>query len=65
MVPEGAVGDSLLIAGRIREGVFPDVVLERIASAGGVCKASVGGGVVIPVDKKDRSVLWKLVSCDS
>ena len=44
--------NSLLIAGRIQNRVFPEVILERIAATGGVCKVSVGEGVVIEMDKE-------------
>ena len=42
----------MLIAGRIQNRVFPEVILERIAATGGVCKESVGEGVVIEMDKE-------------
>ena len=48
-VSDRVVGNSLLIAGRIQNGLFPEVVLERIASFGGICKVSVGEGVVIDI----------------
>ena len=51
-VSDRVVGNSLLIAGRIQNGLFPEVVLERIASFGGICKVSVGEGVVIDMDKE-------------
>ena len=35
-VSDRVVGNSLLIAGRIQNGLFPEVVLERIASFGGI-----------------------------
>lgn len=34
------------------EQSFPEVILERIAATGGVCKVSVGEGVVIEMDKE-------------
>lgn len=51
-VSDRVVGNSLLIAGRIQNRVFPEVILERIAATGGVCKVSVGEGVVIEMDKE-------------
>ena len=52
IVSDRVVGNSLLIAGRIQYRVFPEVILERIAATGGVCKVSVGEGVVIEMDKE-------------
>ena len=52
IVSDRVVGNSLLIAGRIQNRVFPEVILERIAATGGVCKVSVGEGVVIEMDKE-------------
>lgn len=60
---DGVVGDSLLIAGRIQNGLFPEVVLERIASLGGVCKVSVGEGVVIKMDKEVAEGTVELLVC--
>lgn len=52
IVSDRVVGNSLLIAGRIQNRVFPEVVLERIASFGGMCRVSVGEGLVIEMDKE-------------
>ena len=52
IVSDRVVWNSLLIAGRIQNRVFPEVILERIAATGGVCKVSVGEGVVIEMDKE-------------
>jgi hypothetical protein len=48
IIPDDAVGNHLLIAGRVQNGQFPRVVLDRL-TAGGCCKVSVGEGVVIPM----------------
>lgn len=60
---DGVVGDSLLIAGRIQNGLFPEVVLERIVSLGGMCKVSVGEGVVIEMDKEVAEGTVNILSC--
>ena len=52
IVSDRVVGNSLLIAGRIQNRVFPEVILERIAATGGVCKVSVGEVGVIEMDKE-------------
>ena len=56
-------GNSLLIAGRIQNRVFPEVVLERIASLGGMCRVSVGEGVVIEMDKEIAEGTVYIISC--
>lgn len=60
---DGVVGDSLLIAGRIQNRTFPVVILERIAATGGVCKVSVGEGVVIDMDKEVAEGTVNILSC--
>lgn len=62
-VSDRVVGNSLLIAGRIQNGLFPEVVLERIASFGGICKVSVGEGVVIDMDKEIAEKTVGILSC--
>ena len=62
-VSDRVVGNSLLIAGRIHNGLFPEVVLERIASFGGICKVSVGEGVVIDMDKEIAEKTVGILSC--
>lgn len=63
IVSDEVVGNSLLIAGRIQNRVFPVVVLERIASLGGICKVSVGEGVVIEMDKEVAEETVYIMSC--
>lgn len=63
IVSDKVVGNSLLIAGRIQNRVFPEIVLERIAATGGVCKVSVGEGVVIEIDKKVAEETVELLAC--
>ena len=63
IVSDKVVGNSLLIAGRIQNGLFPEVVLERIASFGGICKVSVGEGVVIEIDKEVAEETVELLAC--
>ena len=63
IVSDRVVGNSLLIAGRIQNKVFPEIVLERIAATGGVCKVSVGEGVVIEIDKKVAEETVELLAC--
>ena len=62
-VSDKVVGNSLLIAGRIQNRVFPEIVLERIAATGGVCKVSVGEGVVIEIDKEVAEETVELLAC--
>lgn len=63
IVSDRVVGNSLLIAGRIQNRVFPEVVLERIASLGGMCRVSVGEGVVIDMDKEIAEGTVNILSC--
>ena len=63
IVSDKVVGNSLLIAGRIQNRVFPEIVLERIAATGGVCKVSVGEGVVIEIDKEVAEETVGLLAC--
>jgi hypothetical protein len=63
IVSDEVVGNSLLIAGRIQNRVFPEVVLERIASLGGMCRVSVGEGVVIEMDKEIAEETVYIISC--
>ena len=63
IVSDKVVGNSLLIAGRIQNRVFPEIVLERIAATGGVCKVSVGEGVVIEIDKEFAEETVELLAC--
>lgn len=63
IVSDEVVGNSLLIAGRIQNRVFPEVVLERIASLGGMCRVSVGEGVVIDMDKEIAEGTVYIISC--
>ena len=63
IVSDKVVGNSLLIAGRIQNRVFPEIVLERIAATGGVCKVSVGEGVVIEIDKEVAEETVELMAC--
>lgn len=63
IVSDRVVGNSLLIAGRIQNRVFPEVVLERIASFGGMCRVSVGEGVVIDMDKEIAEGTVNILSC--
>ena len=63
IVSDKVVGNSLLIAGRIQNRVFPEIVLERIAATGGVCKVSVGEGLVIEIDKKVAEETVELLAC--
>ena len=63
IVSDKVVGHSLLIAGRIQNRVFPEIVLERIAATGGVCKVSVGEGVVIEIDKEVAEETVELLAC--
>lgn len=63
IVSDKVVGNSLLIAGRIQNRVFPEIVLERIAANGGVCKVSVGEGVVIEIDKEVAEETVELLAC--
>lgn len=63
IVSDRVVGNSLLIAGRIQNRVFPEIVLERIAATGGVCKVSVGECVVIEIDKEVAEETVELLAC--
>lgn len=63
IVSDRVVGNSLLIVGRIQNRVFPEIVLERIAATGGVCKVSVGEGVVIEIDKEVAEETVELLAC--
>lgn len=63
IVSDEVVGNSLLIAGRVQNRVFPEVVLERIASLGDICKVSVGEGVVIDMDKEIAEGTVNILSC--
>lgn len=63
IVSDKVVGNSLLIAGRIQNRVFPEIVLERIAATGGVCEVSVGEGVVIEIDKEVAEETVELLAC--
>lgn len=63
IISDEVVGNSLLIAGRVQNRVFPEVVLERIASLGGICKVSVGEGVVIDMDKEIAEGTVNILSC--
>lgn len=51
VVSDSFVGDSLLIAERVQNNRFPIVILKRLA-AGENCKVSIGGGIVIPVNRE-------------
>ena len=62
-VSDRVVGNSLLIAGRIQNGLFPEGVLERIASFGGICKVSVGEGGVIDMDTEIAEKTVGILSC--
>lgn len=63
IISDEVVGNSLLIAGRVQNRVFPEVVLERIASLGDICKVSVGEGVVIDMDKEIAEGTVNILSC--
>lgn len=72
VVSDGVVGNSLLMAGRIQNRAFPEVVLKRIVAFGEICKVSVGEGLVRCIKRwlkrrlayclTRKSRIWNLIS---
>lgn len=58
IVSDRVVGNSLLIAGRIQNRTFPEVVLERTAAFGEICRVSVGESLVIEVAEEIVNILF-------
>lgn len=54
---DGVVGNSLLIAGRIQNRAFPEVVLERTVAFEEICRVSVGEGLVIEMAEETVNIL--------
>lgn len=60
VVEDGIIGNALLVAGRIQEGRFSAVVLEKIKKDG-VCRVSVGEGIIVPVTKGMALIINRLL----
>ena len=50
VIENETIGNAFLVAGRVQNGQLPAIVLERIKKDG-ICRISVGEGLVIPVTK--------------
>lgn len=49
-IKDKAIGNSFLVVGKVQCGNLPITILKRIDN-NGICKISVGEGIVVPVTK--------------
>lgn len=59
-IEDETIGNAFIVAGRIQEGRFPAMMIERI-KRDGTCRMTAGEGVVIAVTKGLASTISELL----